>query len=266
MSEDEIIVTLMAIVAGPLWWTVTLIRLARVAPLRPAGLAVQALTATVSVCGIAILLVLKTLASFDVVDAPEYQFMYGVLGLAWLRVGERFFPFAGLSIRDDLVERRNAAAIPAVAGAFLGLTCCYAGGNIGDGPGWWVVVFSGGLASAILIAAWLLLAQLTPVMDAIAIDRDGSAGLRLGAFLAAAGLVLGRAVAGDWYSAANTIRDAGTALPALAILLIAAVLVERIARPTAARPRPPLVPFGILPALVYLAIAAAAVMSMEWPA
>lgn len=266
MSEDEIVVTLLALVVGPVWWTVTLIRLARLSPLRPGAAGVQALTVALSVCGIGILIVLKTLASFDVVNAPEYQFMYGVLGLAWLRVSERFFAFAGFSIRDDLVERRNTAAIPAMAGAFAGLACCYAGGNIGDGPGWWVVVFSGGLATAILFIAWLMLAQFSPVMDAVTIDRDPAAGIRLGAFLAGAGVLLGRAAAGDWYSVGDTLGDIGAVVPALAVMLVVAILAERVARPTPQRPRAPLFLHGIVPALLLGAIAVAAVSSMEWPA
>jgi uncharacterized membrane protein YjfL (UPF0719 family) len=265
MSEDEILVTLMALAAGPLWWTITLVRLARLSPLRPGATGVQALTVTISVCALGILLILKTLASFDVVDAPEYQFMYGVLGLAWLRLAQTLFGFAGLHVRDDLVERRNTAAIPAIAGALLGLTFCYAGGNIGDGPGWWVVVFSAGVATAILFAVWLAFAQLTSGMEAITIDRDPSAGLRAGAFLAANGLVLGRAVAGDWYSIRYTLADAATALPAVAVLLIAAVLAERVGRPTPQRPRAPLLVFGVIPSVLYLAIAVAAVSAMEWP-
>ena len=266
MSGDEVIVTLLALVVGPGWWAITIINLARIAPLRPAVLAVQALTVTISVCGVAILLVLKALASFDVVGAGQYQFMYGVLGLAWLRVGERFFAFAGLSVRDDLVERRNTAAIPAMVGAFAGLTCCYAGGNIGDGPGWWVVVFSAGLASAIVFVAWLMLAQFSPVMDAITIDRDPAAGVRLGVFLAAAGLLLGRAVAGDWYSVADTIGDAASVVPALGVMLVAAVIVERVTHPTGERPRSPFLSYGLVPAAVYAAIAIAALSAMEWPA
>jgi hypothetical protein len=266
MSEDEILVTLMAVVAGPLWWTITLVNLARLAPLRPGAAGVQALTVTISVCALGILVILKTLASFDVVEAPEYQFMYGVLGLAWLRLAALFFAVAGLSLRDDLVERRNGAAIPAFAGAFLGLTCCYAGGNIGDGPGWWVVVFSAGIATAGLFIVWLLLAQFSTVLDAIAIDRDPAAGLRLGAVLAATGLVLGRAVAGDWYSIGDTLADAAVTLPDVGILLATALVIERVARPTPQRPRAPLFLFGIVPAVLYVAIAAAAVSAMEWPA
>jgi hypothetical protein len=33
------------------------------------------------------------------------------------------------------------------AGAILGLTLAFARGNIGNGPGWWVVVFSAGMST-----------------------------------------------------------------------------------------------------------------------
>ena len=49
----------------------------------------------------------------------------------------------------------NAAAAMATAGATIGVTLSYAGGNIGDGPGWWVVVFSAAIATAGLFACWL---------------------------------------------------------------------------------------------------------------
>ena len=265
MSADEIIVTIAALIVGPVWWAITIFRLARVAPVRPAALGVNALTIAVSVCGLFILFILKTFASFDVVGAPEYQFMYGVMGLAWLRLAERFFAFAGLSVRDDLIERRNAAAVPAITGALAGVTFCYAGGNIGDGPGWWVVVFSAGLATATFFAAWLLLASRGSGIDAVTIDRDPAAGVRLGAFLGACGVVLGRAVAGNWESAAQTIADFVPALPGVAILVVTALVVERVARPTPQRPRTPLFVFGIVPALLYFAIAWSAYTALGWP-
>ena len=148
----------------------------------------------------------------------------------------------------------------------LGVTLCYAGGNIGDGPGWWVVVFSAALATGTLCVAWAALTTLTPAADAVAIDRDPAAGLRLGAFLLASGLILGRGVAGDWESAQATVADFTAALPAAAAILILAIVVERIARPTPERPRAAVVTFGLLPAALYLAIAMAAVSMIGWPA
>ena len=217
MSADEVIVTIGSAVVGPLMWTIWLVQMSRlrVASRRRSGAGILALALAASAA--AIFYVLTTAASFDVVDSPQYQFMYAVLGLAWLWIASIAFPFLGVSPRDDAVERRNLAAACRRCGALPGVTFCYAGGNIGDGPGWWVVVFSAALATGTLFAAWPALAGMTRVADAVTIDRDPAAGLRLGAFLAACGLVLGRGVAGDWFSAAETIADARALPPVLAM-------------------------------------------------
>src|SRR5689334_10454097 len=154
MSEDEIIVMAAAFAVGPVAW---LIRLATWMPLRGAGVALRTIGGTLLLCGAMLVAVLATVAASDVVHAPGYIFMYAVLGLAWMRVAEAGFAFAGLSIRDDGIERRNAAARVAGAGAIIGIACCYAGANIGEGPGWWVVLFSAALATAAWFACWLAL-------------------------------------------------------------------------------------------------------------
>jgi hypothetical protein len=226
---------------------------------------VLAIGATLSVGGLLLLYVLGHVASADVVKAPKYILMYLVLGLAWVRLVSLGFPFAGLSARDDIFERRNAAAVPAVVGAIAGVMLCYAGANIGNGPGWWVVLFSAALATALLMVAWLALATLSDVADAVTIDRDPSAGLRLGAFLGSCGLVCGRAVAGDWHSPGETIADALAMIPAAFAILAVSTVVERIARPTPIRPRPPLLAFGVVPAIIYVAIAVAGATIAGWP-
>lgn len=265
MSEDEVIVTVGAVVFGPVLWAFWLLRVNRVAPLRRRRTGVTAVALTLAACTAFIFGVLRTAASSDVVGSPVYLFMYLVLGLAWVRVAAWFFGFAGLSARDDIAERGNIAAVPALSGALAGVTFCYAGANIGDGPGWWVVVFSAGLATAALFVAWLLLGSFGHGIDAVTVDRDLAAGVRLGAFLAASGAVLGRAVAGDWESATQTAVDATSALPALILILGAALLAEYVARPTPQRPRAPLFLYGIVPALVYLAIAGPFVFARGWP-
>jgi len=230
MSEDEVFVTVVAFVVGPVLWP---IRLARWLQLRRSANAVRTVAAALTICAAILLGVLTKLAASDVVDAPVYIFMYFVLGLAWIRASESGFALAGLSISDDAVERGNGAALTAAVGALIGVTLCYAGANIGNGPGWWVVVFSAALATAALFACWIVLGSLTGVNDAVTIDRDPAAGIRLGAFLVACGLVLGRAVAGDWESAARTVRDATVALPPLTLSGLIAAAFERVARPKA---------------------------------
>ena len=262
MSEDEILVTLAAVAMGPVAW---LAQVARWSKLPRGGGAVRAIAVVLAICTAILVGVLRTLAASDVIHAPAYIFMYAVLGLAWIRVAALGFPFAGLSLRDDAVERRNGAAITAAAGALIGVTICYAGGNVGDGPGWWVVVFSAALATAGLFVCWLVLAQLTSVHDVVTIDRDPAAGIRLAGFLVACGLLWARAVAGSWESAAQTVRDAAIALPPLAVILAVALAVERGARPRAERPRAPVVLLGILPAMLYLAIAADVVVRLGRP-
>jgi uncharacterized membrane protein YjfL (UPF0719 family) len=264
MSGDEVVVTLVAIALGPAAWIFWLFRMHGIQHGRRA-LPVRVVAGALATCAVLVFVVLDTVASFDVVDDPRYQFMYLVLGLAWLRVAAETFPFVGLSARDDVGERGNTAAALAVGGALIGAALCYAGGNIGSGPGWWVVVFSAGLSTGTFLAGWLVLATFTPVADSVTIDRDAAAGLRLAAFLVALGLLLGRGVAGDWHSGPQTVADFVVTLPLAAVLLAIALLVERAIRLTPDRPHGALVSSGLAPSLIYLAFGAVGVRLLGWP-
>lgn len=216
-------------------------------------------------CAALLWLTLRTLASFDVRDASQYLLFYMLMGAAWVAAWLHLGPIAGLSVRDDVLERRNPAAATALTGALVGITLSFAGGNVGDGPGWWVVVFSALLATASLFVAWLALDAVSGVTEMVTVDRDEAAGLRLACFLVAAGLVFGRAVAGDWISAGATVLDFGTVASPVLLLLGAAALVDRASRPTGLRPQAPLVAAGALPGIVYLAAAAAYVLALGVP-
>ncbi len=265
MSPDEIVITIAAAVLGPLAWVLWFVRNSNsTLPGRgSAGLGV--LGATVVGCATLVLFVLVTGGSHDVRAVIEYLFMYSVLGLAWLRVAEFLFSYAGVSARDDVVERGNTAATIALAGALVAVTLCYSGGNIGDGPGWWVVVFSAGLATIGLFVAWQLFATFTTGSDAVTIDRDPAAGARLAAFLVACGLVLGRSVAGDWNSVDATIRDFIAMLPFVGILVVLAIVVEPIGRPTPQQPHPPVGSHGLGLGAIYIVFALIAIAFMGWP-
>jgi uncharacterized membrane protein YjfL (UPF0719 family) len=265
MSEDEVVVTVVSILTGPAAWLLWLFRMGQARDLRYRG-SVNALAAALVVAAALIFLVLKTAASFDVVDDVCYQFMYFVLGLAWLRMAQSSFALAGVSARDDVVERGNVAATIALCGALIGAALCYAGGNIGDGPGWWVVVFCAALSTGAFLLGWTVLASTTAIADSVVIDRDPAAGVRLGGFLVGLGLVLGRAVAGDWHSGSETITDFIAALPPALVILVAAFLVERVAGPTPEHPQREFVSTGVAPALLYLGLAATAVRLLGWPA
>jgi len=266
LSEDEVVVTLVALALGPGLWAYSLFKTWEVSSQqhRP-GQIIPVMIALLTGAAI-IIAVLNTMASFDVVGAPRYQVMYTFVGLAWLRGGAALFSLAGISLRDDLIERSNEAAAVAWTGALVGVACCYAGANIGDGPGWNVVVFCALLSTGTLIVAWIALTQLCPVADSVTIDRDGAAGLRLGAFLIACGVILGRATAGDWVSAESALADFARYLPAMIVLLAIAAWVERMARPTAQQPHPVIVTWGVLPSIVYFAVAVAVLIMNGRPA
>lgn len=215
------------------------------------------------VCALILTFILKTLASSDVRDSLIYIIFYAVIGLTVLFIADLLFPFFGISLRDDVVERRNGAASTALTGALIGVTLCYAGGNIGEGPGWWVVVISAGLALIGLFGVWFILEAVTQITETITIDRDRAAGLRLAGCLVAAGLILGRAVAGDWVSLNATIVDFVRFGWPVLILVVIAVIVELLSRPTVERPVPPIAAFGVVPAAAYIAGAAVVLLYLS---
>jgi uncharacterized membrane protein YjfL (UPF0719 family) len=254
MSDDETAVFIGSLIVSLVCWGVWYVSPTRVRRVgaRRSGLLLQV---TPLVAAGVLFGVLRQAASFDVRDDPRYLAFYMLLGAAWVGFWIRLLSVTGISRRDDVVERGNGSAAMAIAGAMLGLTLCYAGGNIGDGPGWWVVVFSAGLASVALFAAWMLLEMTTGVSETVTVDRDAAAGLRLAGFLVACGLILGRGVAGDWESADATVNEFALAAWPVIVLVVAAAIVERVARPTPTNARPALLPYGVVPAALYIAAA-----------
>src|SRR5262245_50676973 len=96
------------------------------------------------ICTILLLVVLATLSDPFVRTSPIYIIFYLVMGVLWISVGAWAFQIFGLSARQDVIERQNPAALFAMTGALIALTLCFAGGNIGSGPGWWAGVHSAG--------------------------------------------------------------------------------------------------------------------------
>src|SRR5688500_14566345 len=245
MSHGELFIgTASAVITLAIWvpWYLHPARLKRLGAPASGGVLVR--LAPILCIGI-LLLVLRTLASHDVREDPRYLTMYSLLGAAWVGLSLLAVPAVGLHVRDDVFERGNAAAAYAIGGALVGLTLAFAGGNIGDGPGWWVVIFSAALATAALYLLWALYERFAHVSEHVTVERDRAAGARLAGFLVAVGLILGRAAAGDWVSASATLVDfARVGSPALVVLLIA-IPIERMGRPTAEHPTRPLLAWGI---------------------
>lgn len=204
-----------------------------------------------------LLLVLLLGASSDVRTSPVYLAFYLLLGGAWLALVLWLLPWVGCFPRDDAVERANPAAQVFVFGAGLGGTLAYAGANLGDGPGWWVVLGCAMLSTGTLFGLLLAVELLARPAEAVTVERDLATGARQGALAVALGLVLGRAVAGDWTGATLAILDfVRDGWPA-GWLAVVAVLVHRRVRPRPDRPTPALWPAGVIPGLLYLGLALA---------
>ena len=184
-------------------------------------------------------------------------FFLTFVGTVWLVLATKLFSWLGLSFRDDAVERRNIAALTALCGAVPAVALTYVGGSLGEGPSHWNNVFPASLGTVGLLGVWLLLELGAKVSVSIAEERDFASGLRMCGFLLAIGLVLGRAAAGDWHSESATVRDfIRDGWPAT-ILWVIALVIERLLRPSQRRPFPAWPSCGLLPALFYLALAAA---------
>ncbi|HKV23197.1 MAG TPA: hypothetical protein VJN93_01270 [Candidatus Acidoferrum sp.] len=172
-----------------------------------------------------IFVTLTKLASSDVRRDPLYLAFYLLIGAAWMGGGTLLFPFLGISARDDILERGNGASVWAIAGALAGISCSFAGGNVGNGPGVAAVLSSAVLSTGLFFVLWFVLDVLTSISDAITIDREKGAGIRMAGFLVGLGLLSGWSVAGDWVSAPSTLKDfLHSSWPAVAITAIGVFL------------------------------------------
>jgi len=182
------------------------------------------------VCLGLILIALTKLAATIVRNDALYISFYLLVGAGWLGGMTLIFPFLGISARDDVLERGNRAATWAVTGALTGASCSFAGANVGNGPGVEAVLFSAALSSALFIGLWLGVDLLTSISDAITVDRDERAGIRLGGFLLGIGVLSGWSVAGAWVSASATLKDFATSSWPAMLLTAVAVAMEVLFR------------------------------------
>jgi uncharacterized membrane protein YjfL (UPF0719 family) len=203
---EELFLIVGLVFALPVWggWYVDLLR---VRPLR-SKLVLRILMLLAPLACIAILLfILMRHASWDVRESEYYITVYTIAGIGWTALVSYSYPYLGLDMRGDVLERNNPAAAIVLVGALLGTMLCFAGGNIGDGPGVDAVILSAGLSTLGFLGLWAGLEYLTRLSELVTIERDAGAGVRLCCWLVAVGLVLGRAVAGNWLSIENTLSD-----------------------------------------------------------
>lgn len=265
MSQDEILVLCGCLFTGVVSWSLWYWQAMSVARMVRNRVARRWLILAPPLCALLLYGVLRTWAAEDVRHDLRYLFFYLAMGAAWVGLAKSGLPLLGLSVRDDVLERGNRAAAMAIGGSLIGLTLCFAGGNIGDGPGWWVVVFAAAIATGTCFLLWGGLDRLTGLAEKITVDRDVAAGLRAAGLFVGLGLILGRAVAGNWVSAGSTLADfARQAWPAL-VLVGLAWFVERAARPATDRDLRSVLTVGAVPALVQVLLGWTTVLLMgKW--
>lgn len=264
MSDGEIFMSFAGLVIALIGWSVWYRRALRtstfISPLR----ARRALLLAPVLAHAALLAVLLTISASDVHTDARYVAMYLAIGSAWIILCQLILSMLGMRLIEDVAQRRNPAAAWAVTGLILGTALCYAGGNIGDGPGWWVVLYAAFFATVSWFAILYAIDQICGLFDEVFIGRDAAAGVRLSATSIALGLILGRGVAGTWVSAPATLDDfARDAWPALLVgaFEILATLMSRAAR--GSRPTLP-ASLGVPAALVSLGSAVAYVIWLGW--
>ena len=178
------------------------------------------------------------------------------VAIVWLWFLGGLFSVLGISRWEDAIHRRNAAALTALCGALTGAAWLYAAGAFGEGEDYGQNVFCTGLGTLAWFGLWLVLELGGKVARSVAEERDLATGLRLAGCLLATSLILGRALAGNWHSAGETLRDFATDGWPAGLLTLVAVSVERRLRPSRAVPFPNWRTAGLAPALGYLAAAA----------
>jgi uncharacterized membrane protein YjfL (UPF0719 family) len=234
LGEWEPFAGLVSVVAVIITWPSWYADLVRINPLAAPRPLRIALALTPPACLLLLLLCLDKLAARAVRESSFYLLVYVALGAAVLGVSVQLFSFLGISARDDVLERSNVGALIALVGAMLGSLLCFAGGNIGEGPGVGVVLLSAGTALCVWFVLWYLVERLSggKVSELITVDRDRGCGARLGALLLANGLILGAAAAGDWIPERFFTDFIIFAWPAF-VLTVAAAVLERHNQPRA---------------------------------
>jgi len=217
------------VLASRFWfsWYADLIRVAALHRNRNQRMALAVLPL---LCCLALIGALAIAAARDVRESPFWILYYTVLGAAWVGMSMESAKLLGIDVRDDVLERRNSAALWVSLASLVSFTLCYAGGNIGEGPGAEAVVVSAGLATVCELALWLAFELCTSYASSerVTVDHDGQAAVRLCGMLLCNGVILGMAASGSWIPDDLIPSFAKAAWPAL-VVTATGIVVERSA-------------------------------------
>jgi hypothetical protein len=197
---------------------------------------------------------LRAAAAREVREDGAYVLLFVLLGAVWLGVAVEALSWLGLSIDDDVVDRRNPAAAWALAGALVSVSLSYGFANFGEGETIWTTLGPAQLALVACLLLWAAHQRVSGAADAIGIDRDASAGLRFAGMAIATGLIIGRAMAGDYVSAEATVADLWRQGWPAPVVVVLAAGVERAVPVTPSYQRRLLLDTGFVPAVAYVGI------------
>ncbi len=254
MSDDEVFALLLSVALGLVGATLWYLRGLRTSSFGASKPCLAALLLAPLAALAFLWSVLASSAAVEVRTDARYQFLFVAMGSTWVFLLPRMLAFIGVSYRDDALERRNASAAIAIAGTVVGLVLLFAGSNMGEGPSIWNTVATALAGTAALFGVIFVLARSTSLGESIAVERDKPTGVRFAGWIAASGIVLGRAAAGNWVSTEQMLTDLVALGWPVVILLSVAIALERALRPRASNPRPSLLAAGVLPAVAYLAL------------
>jgi hypothetical protein len=180
-----------------------------------------------ALCAVFLLVVLLGWSAKSVKSDFQAVVTYLLVGADWIGLTQLIFGFLGVSARDDVLERRNLAAAWVISGQLVAAAICFAGANVGNGPGPAVVIFCAILSTGALLFLWFIVDRAASISDSVTIDRHLGTGIRACGWLIAAGIVLGDAVTGDWKSASGTLRDFVACAWPVALCGVLVTLLER---------------------------------------
>jgi len=221
--EEDVLAALIAGVAAVCLWLPWFVASRRVVPLAGRRNLGNLYAALPVFCVAAVLALVWAYAAPVRSNLAELS-LFTLLGAVWLNLTARLIDaFASPMTREGLGRSRSATLLVG-GGGMAGAAFCYSGSVIGS-EGVLEALIRSLILTGALALLWYAFEKASRVLG---VKRDSAAGLRLGALLAAAGLLLGAAAVGDHTSIIGTLRDfAGHAWPAAA-LLVAAIGAERM--------------------------------------
>jgi uncharacterized membrane protein YjfL (UPF0719 family) len=258
MSGDELLVAMVTEVFGIIywiWWFGAAFQTNRL--VRPGARRAALALSFIASLGV-VLAALLTFADPQVSESSAYIFLFLGVELSALATVTAFGTAVGLSPLDDAIRRPNPAAAWATGGLWLGTSITVAGANVGRGDTIGTTLGPLVLAIITILVLWTVFSIATGGMRSVTLDRDEPSGIRLAALFGAWGIILGRAVSGDWESTEGMWDDFVNQGRPVVLLLAVATVIERLLRPIVRRPSPPRWA-GWLPAIGYLAVA------VVWP-